>query len=313
MQMNTRKAVGVITPSINKNKSNNSSYRKKYTGLFFVLPSVLFIGVFFILPLILTGWMSLHDWPLLGASKFIGLDNYAAITSDNRFWDSLLFTVKYTLLVTPVIFILAFILALLVNRPAPGIGIYRTIYFLPVVVGLGTASLLWVWMLNDRVGVFDQILVQLGIIRDPIIWLADPNIALGVTVLMVVWKTVGLTMLLLLIGIQGIPEELNQAAMVDGASYLARFVRITLPLLRRTLALALILSVIGSFLAFDQFYIMTRGGPQNQTITIVYWIYNNAFTYFKLGYGAALSIVLLLILVVLSIVQLLILRDNTEY
>ena len=257
--------------------------------------------------------MSLHNWPLLGDSKFIGLDNYANIATDNRFWDSLLFTVKYTLFVTPVIFILAFILALLVNHPVRGIGIFRTIYFVPVVIGLGTASLLWVWMLNDRVGVFDQILLQLGVIQEPIIWLADANTALGVTILMVVWKTVGLTMLLLLMGIQGIPVELNQAAMVDGASYLARFMRITLPLLRRTLALALILSVIGSFLAFDQFYIMTRGGPQNQTVTIVYWIYNNAFTYFKLGYGAALSIVLLLILVVLSVVQLVILRDNTEY
>ncbi len=308
MNLKTSEAVGVITSSIGK-----SDYRKKYTGLFFVLPSVLFMGVFFILPLILTGWMSLHNWPLLGDSKFIGLDNYATIATDNRFWDSLLFTVKYTLFVTPVIFILAFILALLVNRPVPGIGIYRTIYFLPVVIGLGTASLLWVWMLNDRVGVFNQILLQIGIINEPVVWLADSNTALGMTILMVVWKAVGLTMLLLLMGIQGIPEELNQAAMVDGANYLARFVRITLPLLRRTLALALILSVIGSFLAFDQFYIITRGGPQNQTITIVYWIYNNAFTYFKLGYGAALSIVLLIILVILSVVQLLVLRDNTEY
>jgi len=120
-------------------------------------------------------------------------------------------------------------------------------------------------------------------------------------------------MILLLAGMQAIPGTLYQAAMVDGAGFWARLIYITLPLLRRTFALALILSVIGSYLAFDQFYIMTRGGPQNQTITAVYWIFNNSFTYFKMGYGSALSIVLLVILMVLSLIQLRILRDDTSF
>jgi multiple sugar transport system permease protein len=130
---------------------------------------------------------------------------------------------------------------------------------------------------------------------------------------MVTWKTVGFTMLLLVVGMQAIPEELLEAARVDGAGRWARLRHVTLPLLRRTFALALVLSVIGSFLGFDQFYILTHGGPQNQTITVVYWIYNNAFTYFKLGYGAALSLVLLAILVLISVVQLYLLRDTTQY
>ena len=281
-------------------------------GLLFVLPCVAFVGLFFLAPLVLTGWMSLHNWPLLGTPHFIGLDNYRALAVDSMFWSSLAFTTKYTLVVTPIIFVVAFGLALLVRHRVPGVGLFRTAYFLPAVVGFGTASLLWVWMFNDQVGVFDGILQGLGLIHAPIEWLADPSGSLLAVVAMVVWKTSGLTMLLLLVGMQAIPEELYAAASIDGAGHLARLRYITLPLLRRTFALALTLSVIGSYLAFDQFYIMTQGGPQNGTITIVYWIFNNAFTYFKLGYGAALSLVLLVILLVISVAQLYLLRDTTQ-
>lgn len=291
-----------------------SSVGRRYIGLFFVLPAVIFTGIFFILPLIMTIFMSLHEWPLLGDSRFIGFQNYVDLfTRDTQFWNSLWFTTRYTLLVTPAIFILAFILALLVNLPLKAVGVFRTIYFLPAVIGLGTSSLLWVWLLNDRVGVINAILRGLGLIERPIIWLADTNYVMGAIIISIVWKTVGFTMVLLLTGMQAIPAELYEAAKVDGANYWDRLRFIMLPLLRRTFALALILSVIGSYLAFDQFYIMTAGGPQNQTITVVYWIYKNSFTNFKLGYGASMSIVLLGILVVLSIVQLRLLRDDTSY
>ena len=282
-------------------------------GIFFVLPAVLFTLTFFIIPLAMTIWMSLHDWPLLGTPSFAGLENYVSLVQDDQFWASLWFTTKYTLLVTPMIFVLAFALALLVNVPLFGIGFYRTAYFLPVVIGLGTSSLLWVWLLNDRVGIINGILMDLGWIQAPIIWLGSLNTALFSITVSIVWKTVGFSMILLLAGMQAIPDELYQAAMVDGAGYWSRLRHITMPLLKTTFALALVISVIGSYLAFDQFYIMTRGGPQNQTITVVYWIFANSFTYFKLGYGAALSLVLLVILAMLSVVQLRILRDDTGY
>jgi multiple sugar transport system permease protein len=298
---------------VSKSEPKGSVVRRQYTGLLFVLPAVMFTLVFFIIPLVMTIFMSLYDWPLLGDRSFIGLENYVQLTTDQQFWDSLGFTTKYTLLVTPAIFILAFILALLVNLPLRGVGIFRTAFFLPVVIGLGTSSLLWVWLLNDRVGLIDAVLIGLGLTDRPIIWLADTNYAMIAIILSVVWKTVGFTMILLLTGMQAIPDEIYQAAMVDGAGYWGRIRYVMLPLLRRTFALALVLSVIGSYLGFDQFYIMTRGGPQNQTISVVYWIYANSFTYFKLGYGAALSIVLLVILAILSVVQLRLLRDETQY
>jgi multiple sugar transport system permease protein len=287
--------------------------RGEQLGVLFVLPSVAFAGLFFLVPLLLTVWMSLHDWPLLGTSRFIGLDNYRTLVHDTTFWNSLLFTTKYTLVVTPIIFVVAFVLALLVRQRLPGVGLFRTAFFLPSVVGFGAVSLLWLWMFNDQVGVFDGILQGLGLIQTPIEWLASPTSSLIAVVVMVAWKTAGITMLLLLIGLQAIPDELYQAAGIDGAGRLASLRYITLPLLRRTFALALTMSVIGSYLAFDQFYIMTQGGPQNATITVVYWIFENSFTNFKLGYGAALSLVLLAILLVISVAQLYLLRDSTEY
>lgn len=296
-----------------RKESTGGAIGQHSTGLWFVLPAVAFTIVFFIIPLIMTVFMSLHDWPLLGQHSFIGFDNYVALMSDRQFWSSLWFTTRYTLLITPVIFIFAFGLALLMNLPLRGVGVFRTIYFLPVVIGLGTSSLLWVWLLHDRVGAIDAILVGLGLIDRPILWLADPNYTMGAVILSVVWKTVGFTMVLLLTGMQAIPGELYEAAKVDGASYGGRLRYIMLPLMRRTFALALILSVIGSYLGFDQFFIMTAGGPQNSTISVVYWIYKNSFTNFQLGYGASMSIVLLVVLVILSVIQLRLLRDETSY
>ncbi len=292
--------------------SSAQARHRSRAGLLFVLPSVAFVTLFFIVPLIMTIYMSLNDWPLLGDHHFIGLGNYHALTSDTTFWNSILFTIKYTVIITPIILLVAFGLALLVRQHVPGVAIFRTAYFLPVVIGLATASIMWIYMFNDQTGVFDGILQGLRLINAPIEWLSDPTSALLSIIVMVLWKTVGGSMLFFLIGLQAIPDDLYEAAKIDGAGRWALTRYITLPLLRRIFALALVLSVIGSFLAFDQFYIMTQGGPQNSTITVVYWIYNTSFTYFKLGYGAALSIVLLVILVAVSVVQLYLLRDEAQ-
>ncbi len=284
--------------------------RRKLTGLLFVLPTVAFVTVFFIIPLLMTVYMSFHDWPLFGERAFTGLKNYSELGKDRQYLKSLDFTFRYTLLVTPPIFALGFILASLVRRNLRFIGIFRTIFFLPVVIGLGVSSLLWVWMLDDRIGIFNKILLDLNLVPKAQLFLGRPSTAMNVIILSVVWKTVGFTMILLLAGLQAIPDELYESAEVDGAGYFRKLFYITLPLMRRFIALALILSVIGSVLAFDQFYIMTRGGPRNSTISIVYWIFNNSFTYFKMGYGSAMSIVLLGILVALTGAQFYVLRER---
>lgn len=285
-------------------------HKQAMLGLAFVSPAVLIVGIFFLYPLVMTGWMSLHDWPLLGVPEFIGLENYATMVDDQKFWSAMGFTLIYTVVVTIAIFAVAFPLALFVDQPRRLIGVYRTAFFLPVVVGLGSASLLWVWLLNVDTGLFSPALKMLGLVERPKALLGQFDTAFISIVVMVVWKIAGFTMVILLTGLQSIPHELKEAARIDGAGPFRIFFKITFPLMRRTFALALVLSVAGSILAFDQFYIMTSGGPRNSTITAVYWIFNTSFVQFKLGYGAALSIVLLAVLVLLSVLQLIVLRDK---
>ncbi|MBV9228646.1 MAG: sugar ABC transporter permease [Chloroflexi bacterium] len=286
--------------------------RRRRAGVLFVLPCVLFVSCFFLLPLALTAWMSFNNWTIFGEVHFIGLQNYIALTKDLVFLNSLIFTTEYTIIVCPLITLLGFILALLVQRPLVGVGFFRTAYFLPVVIGLGTASFLWFWLYNDQVGAIDGLLGYLHIIQTPIAWFNDARIALTAVVIMIVWKASGLAMLLFLVGIQAIPAELYEAARVDGAGFWTQLASITLPLLRRTFALILVLIVTGSYLAFDHFYIMTHGGPANQTFTTVMRIVEAGFTNFELGYAGALSITLLFILLIINVVQLFIMRGSPE-
>jgi multiple sugar transport system permease protein len=268
--------------------------------------------VFFVLPVVFTFWMSFHNWPLLGNPRWIGFGNYTRMFSDMRFMSALRFTAYYTVVVTIAIFAVAFPLAFFVEKHKPFVGFYRTIIFLPVVVGLATASLLWVWLANVDSGFFAPVALALGLVDKRPNLLADFDMAFATIIVMVVWKIAGFTMIILLTGLQAIPSELTEAARIDGAKRWQRFRHLTLPLMRRTIALALIISITGSVLAFDQFYIMTSGGPQNRMISVVYYIFNQSFVSFNLGYGAALSIALLVILVLISIVQLWLLRVGED-
>jgi len=286
--------------------------RSGWRGLLYIAPAMALVLVFFIAPVLFTVWMSLHKWPLLGVPTFNWGSNYTRMLVDGRFFSALGFTAYYTIVVTIAIFVVAFPLAIFVEKQRPLVSTYRTIIFLPVVVGLASASLLWVWLANVDSGLFGPLFQMLGLTSARINLLAKFDTAFLTIIVMVVWKIAGFTMIILLTGLQAIPSELTEAARIDGARRWQRFRYLTLPLMRRTLALALILSVTGSILAFDQFYIMTSGGPQNKMISVVYYIFNQSFVSFNLGYGAALSIVLLAILVALSVVQLWLLRVQDE-
>ena len=286
--------------------------RRHWVLLLYVMPALILVFVFFLVPLGMMLWMSLHRWPLMGMPRWIGLANYRFIWRDLGFWHAMGFTVRYTVVVTVGLMVAAFGLALLVEKPRRGITAYRAIFFLPVVIGFASASLLWAWLSNVDAGLFSPLAQMMGLTKERVNLLATYQPAFWSVTAMVIWKMAGFYMVIIMSGLQSIPADYYEAARIDRASVLQRFRFITLPLVRRPFALALILCVSGSMLAFDQFYIILSGGPQNQTMTAVYWIFNRSFVSFRLGYGAALSVVLLVILLVLSGVQLWLLRDQED-
>lgn len=285
---------------------------RDWTGLLYVLPAVALVIVFFLVPLGMTAWMSLHKWPLIGTPRWVGLANYARLWGDGSFWAALGFTVQYTLAATVGLMSVAFALALMVQSEGRATAFYRTAYFLPVVTGFASASLLWAWLSNVDSGLFSPLAQDLGLTEGRVNILATFTPAFWSVTIMVIWKMAGFFMVILMSGLQAIPADYQEAARIDGAKRFQRFRWITLPLVRQPFALALILCVAGSMLAFDQFYIILNGGPRNQTVTAVYKIFNESFVSFRLGYGAALSVVLLMILLVLSVIQLWLLRDKKE-
>ncbi|MEU0386626.1 carbohydrate ABC transporter permease [Streptomyces chartreusis] len=273
-------------------------------GLAYAAPTAVFVAVFFLLPLLLVGQMSLSDWPLLAGDRGLNApENYTDITGSTLFWPAIRFTLLYTVIVTAVLLALALGLALLVQEHRPGAGFFRTVYFLPSALGLASASLLFWGLYSPTTGPLSRLLERLGLVDEPVSFLGTPTSALLSTVFLIVWKFAGFYMLILLVGLQRIPHEVYEAARTDGASPGQIFRSITLPLLRPSLALCLLLCVTGSLLAFDQFFILTKGGPDNSTVTVVQLIYREAFQRLDLGTAAALSIVVLAVLLLLNALQ----------
>lgn len=288
---------------VRRPRTTARTLRHRLAAWAFIAPTAATIAVLFVVPLAIVIFMSLSDWPLLGSPTFIGIGNYVDVFTDSSYVGAIVFTLGYTVIVTIAIFVLALLLAAFLNSSRPGAKLYRIAIFAPYVVGLSTASLMWVVNYNDQVGIFAAALRWLGIVDGTVGFFNTPLSATLAVTVMIVWKFVGFQVIILLVGLQSIPSTVNEASMIDGANAWQRFRYITLPLLRPTLALLLVLSVTGSLLAFDQFAVMTQGGPDNSTVTVVMSVYNTAFTSFDLGTAAALSIVLLVALVVINALQ----------
>lgn len=284
-------------------------HSRKLAGALYAAPVAVFVLVFFVAPLLLVGRMSASDWPLLAGDLGFNLpDNYAGIADNPLFWPAVGFTLKYTGIVVVLLIGLSLLLALIVADRRKGTGFFRTAYFLPTTLGLASASLLFFGFYSPAIGPLDPLLKALGM--EPVSWLGTPTAALWSTVVLIVWKFAGFFMIILLVGLQSIPPDVYEAARLDGANRWQSFRHVTVPLLRPALGLVLILSVTGSLLAFDQFFILTKGGPDNSTVTVVQLIYREAFQRFDLGAAAAISVVVLAALVVINIGQLRALRKD---
>lgn len=276
----------------------------RFKGWAYAAPTALFVLIFFIVPIAIVTRMSVSDWRLLTGNRGVNApENFTDVLGDRLFWPAVWFTVKYTVVTTVILLALALIMALVVQESSRWTGFLRTSFLVPSALGLASASLLFYALYSPQ----STPLEFLGIDS----FLGTPNSALWSTVVLIVWRFAGFYMLLLLVGLQAIPGDVYEAARLDGATRWQTFRHVTLPLLRSSLAMCAILCVTGSMLAFDQFYILTKGGPDNSTITVVQLIYNMAFYgQNNLGRAAALSILVLVALLIVNVVQFRGLRDK---
>jgi multiple sugar transport system permease protein len=288
------------SPSSERRRRRRRTTGGALAGWLYATPTTLFVLLLFVLPLLLVLQMSGSDWPLLSGNQGVNFpENYQDAVSNRFFWDSVVFTLKYTVLTTIILLALSLGLALLVQESSRWKGLLRTSFLIPSALGLASASLLFYVLYSPIAGPFADLMAAWGFT-----FLGTPDGALWSTIFLIVWRYAGFYMLLMLVGLQGISEDVYEAARIDGASRWQTFRDVTLPLLKPTLALTTVLCVTGSLLAFEQFYILTKGGPDNSTITIVQLIYNVAFQgQNDLGVAGALSVIVLLALIVINIAQ----------
>jgi len=275
--------------------------RHTLLGWLYATPTAVFVVALFALPLGLVIKMSVSRWPLLAGDQGVNFpDNFTKAIDHRFFTDSVVFTVKYTVITTVLLLALGLGLALLVQESSRWNRLLRASFLIPSALGLASASLLFYVLYSPYASPLASLTDRLGIT-----FLGSPNAALFSTVFLIVWRYAGFYMVLMLVGLQNIPTDVFEAARSDGASRWQTFQKVTLPLLRPTLALTTVLCVTGSLLAFEQFYILTKGGPDNSTITVVQLIYTIAFQgQNDLGLAAAVSVIALIALVIINVVQL---------
>nr|WP_179791296.1 sugar ABC transporter permease [Actinopolymorpha rutila] len=235
-----------------------------------------------------------------GLGSFAGLSNYAAAFGDPQFWASLWHTVWFTILTTPPLVILALVFALLADRAVKGRWFFRLAFFAPYVLPSAVVALIWNWVYTPDLGLLADLVTRLGF-KSPV-WLGDPHWAMISVAIATVWWTLGFNFVLYLAGLQDIPRELYEAASIDGASPWQQITRITVPLLGRTTTLVAVLQVIASLKIFDQIYLMTSGGPDFATRPTIQYIYDVGFTDYRVGYGSAVSMLLFVVILVVSLV-----------
>ena len=267
---------------------------------FVSVPVVLFV-LFLLAPIVAAIVLSFSDYSIIGTTTWTGLDNYRRMLHDSFFWIAMRNTVQYTVMFVPLGLVTALGAALLLNRRRRAVGLFRTFFYIPVVSSTVATATIWYWLLNPQYGLLNIALGWFGI--DGPAWLYDSRWAMFAIVLMSVWAGFGSNMLIFLGGLQGVPRELVDAAFVDGANARQRLWHVTLPALTKTTFLVTTLLIIAAFQVFDQAYVLTKGGPGNSTVTIVYYIFDRGFSRLEMGYASAISFVLFLIILAVSLVN----------
>ncbi len=277
--------------------------RKNWTAYLFLAPGLLHFLIFTLFAVGFAFFISFHKWNIIQPDKpFVGLDNYVRLFQDPRFLRAVTNTLTFMIGV-PLNLAAGLAVALLLNTKVRGQAIFRTMFYIPVVTPLVVSSIIWKWVYQGDYGLLNYYLLKFGLIEHKIVWLANPDLALPALIIMMIWGGTGGTMVIFLAGLQGIPEEMYDAAKVDGANALQRLLYITIPLLRPTTFFLLITGVIGTFQIFTEVYIMTNGGPLNRTTTIGYYLYTKVFRELDMGYTTAMAFVLFAMIFVFTLIQ----------
>lgn len=283
---------------------------KKWTPYLFLLPGCAILLLFIFYPMLQAIWLSFTQYNMVTEASFIGTENYEELFNDELFWNALKNTIVYLVVVVPALVIVPIFLAVLVNQRLKGIGIFRSIYYIPVVTSLVVAGIAWDWVYKEN-GLLNYLLDVLGIISEPIGWLTSTDTAIFAVMVVTVWKGLGYYMIIYLAGLQSIPEDLYEAAEIDGANWWQKITKVTIPMLLPFVLIVSIMSSIAAMKVFEEIYVMTGGGPLHSSETLVFYIYQQAFDNLNMGYASAAGVILFLITLVFSLINLKILgKDN---
>jgi putative chitobiose transport system permease protein len=279
--------------------------RRAIVPYLFLLPAALVLGLFLLWPLGYACYLSFTNYNALTPPEWVGLANYQRLLGDPLFWKSLINSFIYLAGVVPALVILPLFLAVLVNRSLPGISFFRAAYYLPVVISMVVAGLMWKWIFAEN-GLLNYFggLVFPWLMHHPVPWLSQPETALAAVMVVTVWKGLGYYMMIYLAGLQTIPSEIYESSAVEGANGWQQTMRLTVPLMLPSIAFVAIVSSISALKVFTEIYVMTRGGPLDASTTTVYYLYSQAFENLNMGYANAIGMVLFVIILVFSILNL---------
>jgi multiple sugar transport system permease protein len=279
--------------------------RREWSAYLFLAPGMLLFSIFTLFALAFTIYLTFHEWEIISPDKpYVGLQNYKDMIHDEKFRHGVINTFYFAGAVIPLQMLFGLGIALLLNTGLRGRVVLRTLYYLPCVTPFVVSAIVWKWFYNGDFGIFNFYLLKTGLIDAPLSFLSDENLAMPSVIVMSIWGGIGFTMVVYLAGLQAIPEELYEAAKVDGAGPWARLRHITIPMLRPTTLFLAVVGIIFAFQQFTQIFVMTHGGPVDKTTTMLYYVYQAAFVYYDMGYASTLAFALFLMLVVFTVLQL---------
>jgi multiple sugar transport system permease protein len=300
------------TPKTSFISKINFHKQEEFAGFTFILPAVVGLLVFVFYPMVNAFIISFKEFNLISInSSFIGIENYTKLLADRDFLMSLYHSFQFAIIVIPVQTAIALCMALLIQKKFIFTGLFRTIYFIPVIIAFGVASTVFKLIYNQDYGLLNSILKMFGL--PTISFLSDPNTAMYGVIILCIWKAAGFFMIIFLAGLNNIPSNIYEAAEVDGANSVQRFFKITLPLLKRTMAFVVIITTIDAIKISTPIFILTNGGPADSTTTAVYYIYKEAFLRMNMGYASAAAFILFTIVLTISIIQMKFFKSDVEY